>query len=75
MNPVSIKLSLWQRLRYRLGIYTFTEVINLIKTAFDDGYDHGFEQGGLEASSKLSNVLADVAQERLNKILEKDKIK
>ena len=65
-------LSLWQKIRYRLGIYTGKELDELAIVALDVGRRQGEKDGYNKALEALPKVLADVAEEKLNKLFEKN---
>lgn len=60
--------SIWQRLRYRLGVFTRKELFLVAAESFKQGE----VEGKNKALENLPKILADIAEERLKKLLNKD---
>lgn len=60
--------SSWQKFRFRIGIYRQNEITALINNSYELGRQEGLKEG----AKFQAKVLADFAQERLDKLLSKE---
>lgn len=65
-----MKPTLWQQIRYRFGLFSRKDIVDTGEIAFGLGFEEGKKQGYNEAINQLPKVLADIAEERLRKVLE-----
>lgn len=59
------RLSIFARIRHRLGIFTKSELDSVAIVAFGEGKKRGI----IEASEKFPHILAQIAEERLKNIV------